>query len=721
MILFENDWHEQGAIPHMESTNLTFHRTALQLKKMGIRNNKFMLAIHDKEIAKYDPHRLADPSIELRLRIANETKRNVWYFLREVIRVPAGSVGTIPYVANRSNVAMTWHVMNNIDYFSTQSRQTGKTVGILSLDAYFIYIYCTDTDIVMYGHTTDLLQKNVSRIKAIRDALPSYILKESSKDTDNKEGIFYKRLNNHYMTICAQSSIQLADQKGRGQSVPLVRPDEFAYAVNNGITISAMKGSMSDAIVKAKDNHKPYGIVYTTTAGNLDTASGREAYKVVQKAMPISEKIYDCKDYDEAMALVKKNSLNLTVYAEFSYLQLNKTHEWFVEEIQRHGGTEEQIDLDYRNKWRRYSSDSSLLDKKVIDVLNNNKSEPTFTRISGDYVMYWYIPEYVVDGPGFTDTHYILGMDGAANVGKDFTALVLTDIRDMSVAATFRCNETNTLSLGMFIAEFLIRHTNVTWIPERNFTGSAIIDNVIFFFRKAGINPFNRIFNTVIQGRDTSPELRQVDIYAPDIYEDMKRKYLGFSTTGQSRPYLYTHTFNRAMGMNTTRIRDITLIQELISLTSRNGRIDHTSGNHDDMVIAYLLTCYFIFYGKDFRHYGIDPNLVLSNIDLAGNKTNATYKNQQLEIRKKIKHLEALAAAAFSPALKQTYIQKINELSQDIDDTLVVTPLSLEKTKADLETYGNIYSSKVDKPNRPKANAFNNVIRLLGGDPHNVP
>lgn len=720
MILFEKDWYEQGAVPHMESTNLSFHRTAAQLKKMGIKNNKFMLALHDKDLVGYDPHNLNDPSIELRLRITNEIKTNMWYFLREVIRIPAPGIGVIPYVANRSNIAMTWHVLNNIDYFSTQSRQTGKTVGILGIDAGFIYIYCKDTDIIMYGHTTDLLQKNVARIKAIRDALPPYLLKESTKDTDNKEGIYYKRLNNTYHTICAQSSTQLADQKGRGQSVPLVRGDEYAYSTNNHITMAAINGSMADAIVKAKEHGKHYGTVYTTTAGNLDLESGRKAYEIVQKSMPLTEKIYDCRDVAEAKALIAKNSLNNTVYAEFSYLQLNKTHEWFLSEIQRNGGSEEQIDLDYRNKWRRYSSANSLLGKSVIDALNNNKSEPTFTRIHGDYAMYWYIPEYIVDGPEFKETHYLLGMDSSANVGKDFTALVLTDVRDMSVVATFRCNETNTLSLAMFIAEFLIKNPNITWIPENNHTGVAIIHSVIFFFKKAGINPFTRIFNTVVQERDTDPSLRAVDIYASDIYDSTKTKYLGFHTSGQTRPYLYTHTFNKAISLNTKRIRDTTLIAELISLTSKNGRIDHTSGNHDDMVIAYLLTCYFIFYGKDFSHYGINPNLVLSNIDMAGNKTDATIKQQQLELRKKIKHLEALASVAESPALKQTYIQKINELSQDIDDTLVVTPISIEKTKTDLSTYGNIYSSKVLKPQHKQQNAFNNLIRVLGGDKQHV-
>lgn len=46
------------------------------------------------------------------------------------------------------------------------------------------------------------------------------------------------------------------------------------------------------------------------------------------------------------------------------------------------------------------------------------------------------------------------------------------------------------------------------------------------------------------------------------------------------------------------------MIDEITGLVTKNGRIDHSDGNHDDMVIAWLLGVWFLTTSKNLQFYG---------------------------------------------------------------------------------------------------------------------
>jgi len=49
-----------------------------------------------------------------------------------------------------------------------------------------------------------------------------------------------------------------------------------------------------------------------------------------------------------------------------------------------------------------------------------------------------------------------------------------------------------------------------------------------------------------------------------------------------------------------------------MGLVTRNGRIDHEEGGHDDMVISWLLCFWFMFRAKNIIHYGVQSRSILS-------------------------------------------------------------------------------------------------------------
>lgn len=132
-ILFLKDWRDSTgrprAVVHKDTKNFSFIRMAVLLAKMGVKNNLFHLSLYDPKLLNVDPHALNhvnDPTGELRLRVAMECRRNIWYYLREVVRIPASGGDPIHFQLNRGNLSMVWCFMNSIDYNGTQPRQTGK-------------------------------------------------------------------------------------------------------------------------------------------------------------------------------------------------------------------------------------------------------------------------------------------------------------------------------------------------------------------------------------------------------------------------------------------------------------------------------------------------------------------------------------------------------------------------------------------------------------------
>lgn len=139
-ILFQNQWkNKEGklrAIPHLNTTNTSFLRTAQLLKKMGIKNYAFPLCLYDPDLKDVNVHDLEDNTPEnenLRRKVIIEARKNVWYYLRECVRIYSQGGEPVPFRLDRASTAMTWCFLNGIDYCGMAPRQTGKSSTLDSL------------------------------------------------------------------------------------------------------------------------------------------------------------------------------------------------------------------------------------------------------------------------------------------------------------------------------------------------------------------------------------------------------------------------------------------------------------------------------------------------------------------------------------------------------------------------------------------------------------
>ena len=168
------------------------------------------------------------------------------------------------------------------------------------------------------------------------------------------------------------------------------------------------------------------------------------------------------------------------------------------------------------------------------------------------------------------------------------------------------------------MAEWFIRFENILGIIERRSTGVTVLDQLLLILPSAGIDPFTRLFNRCVNDAEEEPD-RFKDVQVPfarrsqDIYVRYK-KHFGFATSGSgitSRSELYSTTLQSAAKQVGDVVTDKITIDQILSLEIRNGRVDHPRGEHDDMVIAFLLGFWWLTQGKNLSFYGLDISKVL--------------------------------------------------------------------------------------------------------------
>ena len=85
-VRFLKDFSRFGAGIHLETTNKSFLRTAELFRQMGIKNYFFMLQLNNPLLKDVDPW---DPDLtdEQKFMILQESQENIWFTLRELIKI----------------------------------------------------------------------------------------------------------------------------------------------------------------------------------------------------------------------------------------------------------------------------------------------------------------------------------------------------------------------------------------------------------------------------------------------------------------------------------------------------------------------------------------------------------------------------------------------------------------------------------------------------------
>lgn len=418
--------------------------------------------------------------------------------------------------------------------------------------------------------------------------------------------------------------------------------------------------------------------------------------------MPWTEKLYDAKNLEELNSIVLKNSHSKTplVLLEFNHRQLGFTDEWLRERIAEAMAEGDAVLADFLNIWVEGSS-MSPIDRNLLKVLSDSVINEPYIRMStSGYVTRWYVTEDAVEK--IKSREIVISLDTSDAVGKDDIALVIRDVRTGAVLAVGQYNETNLITFSEWLIDILKEFMKSTMIVERRSSGVAILDNLLKLLPVMGLDPFRRLFNWVVNDADENPERVREFLSIPLERRDETiytryRKHFGFATSGSGRTgrdQLYGNNLLAAIKYTGNKAKDKTLVQQISGLTVKNGRIDHSAGNHDDIVIAWVLSYWFLTVAKNKHIYGIANNIILSSVITDGtvsvkDQEKVAHHREQLAMRNEIndlleklkKEVDITKSTILTNKIRYIYSNIDNSLKNNYNIETMIDAINMEKKK----------------------------------------
>jgi hypothetical protein len=626
MILFQNDWAKYpGAIYDTQTTNQSFIHLADVYYHMGIKNCAFHLTLLDPDLQGVDPFRQDLPLI-MQAKIARECKLNFWYYLREISRIPeSGSMVAVPFQANRSNIAMYWLFWNRVMTIVTILRQTGKTTMLVELVKYLLNFGAMNTFINLLTKSEGLKAETLAKVKAFYEEFPDYLNFSTKKDIFNSDEVKLKDLSNTFKGNLSSASPKQAEKVGRGFTAPINLVDEAAFIENIAIALGAMLMTGNAARSAAERNGNPSGTILATTAGNTSDRDAAYIYSLITGSTIWDDRFLDCvdvKDLNDAIfrnsSATKNQTKRPIVNISFSYRQLGYDEEWLKKKLEENISTPENIKRDIFNQWLSGSSKSPI-PKQYIETINRHVVDQPRSEFWAphNYLIKWFIALEEIQSRIAAQRSFILGVDTSDGSGGDDIGFSVRDHVDGDIIAAATFNEINLITLADFFVSFLIKYPNSTMIIERKSSAATMIDYMITKLLAAGINPYKRMYNTIVQNKDSMEDAYNEVMHArlSDEFVFIKhKKHIGFATSGAgvtARSSLYSGTLMSMLKYTGYGLRDEKMVAQISALEERNGRIDHPPGGNDDMVISSLLSYWLLSEGRNLSVYGINPSMIL--------------------------------------------------------------------------------------------------------------
>jgi hypothetical protein len=584
----------------INTKNRSFLKTASDLKKKGVKNNKFMLALYDESLSGIDPF---DPNLTEAQKIAvfRECSVNKWYYIREVVRVPVdGIIAGIRYKLNMGNLTLSYLKSKNINQIVILPRQHGKTMGEIIDDSWILLFSGTNTNIIYSNKEFKDSKKNLKLFKDIRDRLPRYLVEFVSNrkaDKDNEEYKLVANRNNTLRAMAAANSDDMADKLGRGMTTSNIYFDEFAFLSRNKIIFEAALPAWSTASDNAKKNGVPYSITITTTPNNVDTPQGAYAKMMIDKAAKFE---YDCFDMtDETFHdYIQNNSSNNFVFVQYTYAELGKSEAWLKDQIRNFQGDLAKVKRELLLDWPK-STDSSVFTEEQLDIISSFVKQPaTSINVNGYFIQFYETPDLNVN--------YIVSCDIAGGLSRDNTAISIIAPDDFRIVGDFRNNKIDTENAKKMIERLLKDFfRNAILIIERNSYGLNLLQ---YFMKDRIIEP-----RMVQEERETLGEKTQKDGFT--VKRKTKNIMYGIDTNVKTRKLMF-ELLPEIIDTEYDKIISPRLYEDIAGLEKKkNGKIEHSVTSHDDNLMSYLIFRYALHYGNSLKNrFKINPIPTKTNI-----------------------------------------------------------------------------------------------------------
>jgi hypothetical protein len=624
--------------------NKSFLQTALELKHLGIKNYYFMLRIDNPRVADIDPFKPNITPQEVSV-LMQELRSNLWYYSRAVARIRSDA-GIVHFTLHRGLAAALWCFDKRFDCCLNEPRQTWKTSGTIATICGWAFQLSQNLKMHFFGKESENTKRNLATLKDDIDLLPEWLTFKKFLDADNKikktqqstEILKNKLFNNELIIHPKPTSRAHAQGMGRGASAAMLYFDEIEHTPFFDELLSNSAPAFKTAADNAKAAGLPYGRIFTTTPGNLDTREGMTTLPIIQSMIPWTERIYDMSDeeiadyksaYHESYHADETKQKTREVvdifYLEYQYYQVRKTYEWVMEQYKL-SGDKMAIRREILLQRLRGSTDSPISPEDIEYLISNMKKSDRDLLINGKwrYRLYDHGATKTIGGeqlPFDPRIPYIIAMDPAGGGGGDNTSVTIINPYNLLVAAEFKNPYISTTDAVRMLITLVNDHIPKGVIfPEKNSMGIAIIQMLVETSIKENL-----------YWSDTDRQLEKMAEESPEEFQmrvaaDQWKKY-GVFTSGKTKKMMFEILFRHVAEckhiLNTEYLVD-DMCKLVRKRTAAGGTtIAAVQGEHDDCVMSYNIGMYLFYTGDNLDFFGINnkehPIIGAIEIDLEGN------------------------------------------------------------------------------------------------------
>lgn len=565
---------------------------------------------------------------------------------------------------------------------------THNTVSAQSIMFWLTYLTGQSYESHLITLKDDNRSQFVEALKGIRNNIPSYLTNVGWRDKDSGNSLTYSAFGDDKKNIFRISVPQIgreaARNVGRGLTIKTRMIDEPAYINFMEEILNGAGPSTLTARANARKIGEPYGTGFITTPASKTTASGEYIYNMLMDATEWRETFFD--SFNEShlyQRLIKASPMegitSPTVGMVFNYLQLGRNKDWVKKTIDELKLSLAEAKIDLLLMWDD-ASKGKLFDDLTREALNEGKRGILWSQEVGSTGLFidWFITpeEHTRIITGDSQTFYVVGCDTSAAQNRDACTVVIRDVMDGRVVGVGRYPIAYLMDVGEVLQTILLEIKNSLLIIERNFA-HHMIDQLLVSLPALGIDPFKRIFNQIVQDpvkyEKEMIEFKQRNFANRDSHFYLKFKHLfGFVTNARTRDEVYSF-IQEAVGTTGDKIYYTKLIDELVNLKEKGGRIDHENNKHDDLVIAWLLGFWFLKLGNNKSEYGIPPGISLSKISLMrvgegrNEETNGAHNEAMIALyRRKVEELSDRLIKTTDNTVAQRIEYMIDKLSSMI-------------------------------------------------------
>ena len=491
------------------------------------------------------------------------------------------------------------------------SRQSSKTQSSLVGDLWY-FNFWKRSKMTLVNTKLDENEKNLREIMSMEELLPDWM---KTFNPDHKEAI--DNVRKKISPLKSEIAIGVVDRfdpksslRGKTSALDI---DEVAYLKKVSEAYSAIAFITSTYSKMAKRTYTPSPFALTSTPNDINTENGSFWHELWSNAYEVKyEEIKDLLPFEIQEYF---NKINVVVTKVEQY--------WY--EFPDRARYVDATTVKFKRKYHHIlmNPDASIDEIRKIDdglatwLLETKAIAQTLSNIKKDiYCMFLtsssesIFEEFILDEmyksirepirelsiPGIKDGfvrfykelesseayfHYFTVFDAAYSLIGDYVGATILDRRDMSIVAVVRFRP------GRVKKTYPV----IKWIVKDLFDGE-----ISFAVER------NSFGISVVEDCEDDPYLKTRLFYMPyqskygDV--DLEKKVYGITTTAQNRPVAINEFINYVLERY-NYIYDKKLVDEIIGLVEKNGKVVAAPGLHDDLVMSLALGLYLITQESD--------------------------------------------------------------------------------------------------------------------------